>query len=49
MDIESKVVDMYRVGEFSKITNTSIRTLSYYDKIGLLNPNGVDIFTNYRY
>lgn len=46
---ESKVVKMYKVGEFSKITNTSIRTLRYYDKIGLLKPSEVDIFTNYRY
>lgn len=27
----------YSIGEFSKITGTSIRTLHYYDEIGLLN------------
>ena len=40
---------MYRIGEFSKITNLSIRTLRYYDDIGLLVPEEVDVFTNYRY
>lgn len=40
---------MYRIGEFSKITNLSIRTLRYYDDIGLLVPEEVDLFTNYRY
>ena len=40
---------MYRIGEFSKITNLSIRTLRYYNEIGLLVPEEVDLFTNYRY
>ena len=40
---------MYRIGEFSKITNLSIRTLRYYNDIGLLVPEEVDLFTNYRY
>ncbi len=40
---------MYRIGEFSKITNLSIRTLRYYNDIGLLIPEEVDLFTNYRY
>ena len=40
---------MYKIGEFSDITNLSIRTLRYYNEIGLLVPEEVDIFTNYRY
>lgn len=40
---------MYRIGEFSKLTNLSIRTIRYYNDIGLLIPEEVDIFTNYRY
>lgn len=28
----------YTIGEFSKRTNVSIRTLHYYDDIGLLQP-----------
>ncbi|EJQ46184.1 hypothetical protein IEQ_04234 [Bacillus cereus BAG6X1-2] len=30
--------EVYSIGEFSKRTGTSIRTLQYYDEIGLLNP-----------
>ena len=40
---------MYKIGEFSKLTNLSIRTLRYYNEIGLLIPEEVDISTNYRY
>lgn len=40
---------MYRIGEFSKITGLSIRTLRYYDDIDLFKPSEVDLFTNYRY
>ena len=27
---------LYRIGEFSKITNIPVKTLRYYDEIGLL-------------
>lgn len=40
---------MYRIGEFSKMTDLSIRTLRYYDSIGLLIPYEIDRFTGYRY
>ncbi|MEG1506383.1 MAG: MerR family transcriptional regulator [Clostridia bacterium] len=40
---------MYKIGEFSKITQTPIRTLRFYDKIGILNPDEIDIYTGYRY
>ena len=36
---------MYKIGEFSKLTNLSIRTLRYYNEIGLLIPEEVDIYT----
>lgn len=39
---------MYRIGEFSKISNLSVKTLRYYDEIGLLEPAETDIFTGYR-
>lgn len=39
---------MYKIGEFSKITGVSEKTLRYYDKIGILKPKKDD-FTNYRY
>lgn len=29
---------MHTVGELSNLTNVAIRTLHYYEKIGLLNP-----------
>ncbi len=40
---------MYKIGEFSKLTGFSIKTLRYYDEIGLLKPSKTDDFTNYRY
>ena len=40
---------VYKIGDFSNLVNISIRTLRYYDEIGLLKPEIVDKFTNYRY
>lgn len=40
---------MYRIGLFSQITKTTIKTLRYYDRIGLLKPEQIDKFTGYRY
>ncbi len=40
---------MLRIGEFSKLAKISIKTLRYYDKIGLLKPAMVDSATQYRY
>ncbi len=40
---------MFTVGEFSKICQVTIKTLHYYDRIGLLQPSKVDKFTGYRY
>lgn len=40
---------MYQIGEFSKICQVSVKTLRYYDKIGVLRPSEVDRFTGYRY
>lgn len=40
---------MYRIGEFSKLCKTSIKTLRYYDEIGLLKPAFCDGETNYRF
>ncbi len=38
-----------QIKEFAKITGVSVRTLHYYDEIGLLKPACVDEFTGYRY
>ncbi len=40
---------MYRIGEFSKLCQLSVKTLRYYAKIGLLVPEYQDSFTGYRY
>ncbi len=39
---------MFRIGEFSKLTQVSVRMLRYYDEMGLLKPSETDKFTNYR-
>lgn len=39
---------MFKIGEFSKLTQVSIRMLRYYDETGLLKPMEIDKFTNYR-
>jgi methanogenic corrinoid protein MtbC1 len=38
-----------KIGDFSRISGVSIKTLRNYDKIGLLKPNKVDQSTGYRY
>ena len=40
---------MYRIGDFSKMTKTTVKTLRYYDSVGLLKPQFVDEFTGYRF
>lgn len=39
----------FSIGEVSKIKGVSIRTLRFYDKIGLFKPTYVDPDTGYRY
>ena len=40
---------MFRIGEFSKMSKTTIKALRYYDEIGLLKPEETDKFTNHRF
>jgi effector-binding domain-containing protein len=40
---------MFKIGEFSKLSQVTVKTLRYYDQIGLLQPAEVDRFTDYRY
>jgi DNA-binding transcriptional MerR regulator len=40
---------MLRIGEFSWLSQVTVRTLRYYDEIGLLSPARVDSSTDYRY
>lgn len=39
---------MFRIGEFSKLTQVSVRMLRHYDETGLLKPAHIDPLTNYR-
>ena len=40
---------MYRIGMFSKINKVTVKTLRYYDEVGLLIPAYVDEENGYRY
>mgnify|MGYP003288571563 CR=1 FL=1 len=40
---------MYKIGDFSKMSKTTIKTLRYYEKEGLLIPAYIDPNTSYRY
>ena len=44
-----KEIIMYQIGEFSYLAETTIKTIRYYDKIGLLKTKKIDEFTKYRY
>ena len=39
----------YQIKDFAKLTNVSVRTLHYYDGIGLLKPAFVDKQNSYRF
>ncbi|MDL1909078.1 MerR family transcriptional regulator [Chloroflexi bacterium CFX6] len=39
---------MIRIGDFSKLSRVPVKTLRYYDEMGLLEPVEVDPFTGYR-
>ena len=40
---------MFKIGDFSRLSQVPVKTLRYYDEIGLLKPGEVDRFTSYRY
>ena len=40
---------MWQTKDFANLTGVSVRTLHYYDEIGLLRPSHVDEKTGYRY
>ena len=39
----------YKIGDFAKIVGTTVRTLRYYNEMGILIPDEIDLYTNYRY
>lgn len=40
---------MIKIGDFSKLSQVTVKTLHHYDQLGLLKPVEVDRFTGYRY
>ena len=40
---------VFSIGEFSKITGLTVKTLRFYHEQGLLHPTHVDSETGYRY
>ncbi|MBN1149362.1 MAG: MerR family transcriptional regulator, partial [Anaerolineales bacterium] len=40
---------MFKIGDFSKLAQVSVKTLRYYDSLGLLRPAWIDRFSGYRY
>lgn len=39
---------MFKIGQFSKINQITVKTLHHYDEIGLLKPSETDEWTGYR-
>ena len=40
---------MFKIGDFSRLSQVSVRMLRHYDKMGLLAPSQTDKWTGYRY
>lgn len=40
---------MFKIGEFSTLSKTTIKTLRYYEKEGLLKPSYINKDNGYRY
>jgi DNA-binding transcriptional MerR regulator len=40
---------MFRIGDFSRLSQVSVKALRFYDEVGLLKPTYVDRATGYRY
>lgn len=40
---------MFKISQFSRLSKVSLKTLRYYDQIGILKPSKVDDNTGYRY
>jgi DNA-binding transcriptional MerR regulator len=40
---------MLKIGDFSRLGQVTVKTLHHYDELGLLRPNHIDAFSNYRY
>ncbi|MEM7581219.1 MAG: MerR family transcriptional regulator [Cyanobacteria bacterium P01_A01_bin.80] len=40
---------MLKIGDFSKLSQVTVKALRLYDQLGLLKPADIDVFTGYRY
>ena len=40
---------MFRIGDFSRLSQVSVKALRFYDEVGLLKPSYIDRATGYRY
>src|ERR1700674_1083745 len=40
---------MLKIGDFARLCQLPVKTLRYYDDLGLITPAHVDRFTGYRY
>ncbi|MGH7623094.1 MAG: phosphoribosylaminoimidazolesuccinocarboxamide synthase, partial [Gemmatimonadaceae bacterium] len=40
---------MLKIGDFARLSHVPVKTLRYYDDLGLITPERVDEFTGYRY
>lgn len=47
--MEEKNLKMIKIGNFAKMFNISIKTIRYYESIGLIVPCFVDNYSGYRY
>lgn len=47
--LETKEINVYTIGEFSKLSKVSSRMLRHYDAIGLLSPSRIGEDNGYRY
>lgn len=46
INMEEKI---FKIGDVSKLCNISIKTLRYYEELGLIKPSLIDKYTGYRY
>jgi DNA-binding transcriptional MerR regulator len=46
---ETGGIEMFRIGDFSRLSQVSVKALRFYDEVGLLKPTYVDRDTGYRY
>ena len=40
---------MFKIGDFSRLTQVTVKALRHYDRLGLLAPEAIDPETGYRY